>query len=179
MRRAGGGGGGGGGYAVPCSKGRALGTRLEQQTDKSANKWMGTGQKKHHRLGFSNPRYTRSSFVYRLFTAVFTRLVSRFTRGGHCAVTVIGAFPRFGHPHSQNLSDMGIPLSYHLSDLNSGFGNGDAQNAGMPISLWQRPSGNVKNKEQQEGKRFNAKEISLFESIRYLLIEQRTSHSAT
>ena len=30
---------------------------------------------------------------------------------------VIWVSPRFGHPHSQNPSDMGIPFSYYLSDL--------------------------------------------------------------
>ena len=29
----------------------------------------------------------------------------------YCAVTVIWASPRFGHPHSQNSSDMGIPCN--------------------------------------------------------------------
>ena len=40
-------------------------------------------------------------------------------RGTFPAVTVIWASPRFGDPHFQNASDMG-------------FGNGDAQNVGMP-----------------------------------------------
>ena len=30
---------------------------------------------------------------------------------------VIWVSPRFGHPHSQNLTDMGIPFSYYPSDL--------------------------------------------------------------
>ena len=40
-------------------------------------------------------------------------------RGTFPAVTVIWASPRFGDPHFQNASD-------------KGFGNGDAQNVGMP-----------------------------------------------
>ena len=50
-------------------------------------------------------------------------------RGTFPAVTVIWASPRFGDPHFQNASDMG-------------FGNGDAQNVGMPAYhvLWHRPS---------------------------------------
>ena len=32
-------------------------------------------------------------------------------------VTVIWESPRFRHPHFQNPSDMGIPVSYYLSDL--------------------------------------------------------------
>ena len=51
---------------------------------------------------------------------------------------MIWVSPRFGHPHSQNPSDVGIPFSYYLSDLGyrgypypQGFGKGDAQNAGM------------------------------------------------
>ena len=33
------------------------------------------------------------------------------------AVTVIWASPRFGHPHFQNPSDMGIPFLYYVNDL--------------------------------------------------------------
>lgn len=36
---------------------------------------------------------------------------------GKGGVTVIWASPLFGHPNSQNPSDMGVPFSYYLSDL--------------------------------------------------------------
>ena len=58
-------------------------------------------------------------------------------------VTLIWTSPRFGHPHSQRPRDVTLTLiqlakviwegdahAYHL-----GFGIGDAQNAGIPISL--------------------------------------------
>ena len=68
--------------------------------------------------------------------------------------------PRFGSPHSQNPRDMGIPpflltrsrvigscinLAIWLkvrvtgnAHITRGFGDGDAQNAGTPISQWHR-----------------------------------------
>jgi len=42
-------------------------------------------------------------------------------------VTVIWVSPRFGHPHSPNPGDMGIPFSYYLSDFGLGL-------QGMPLS---------------------------------------------
>ena len=48
--------------------------------------------------------------------AVISRLRYRETLkvtvslGNKADVTVLRAFPRFGHPHSQNPSDMGIPF---------------------------------------------------------------------
>ena len=64
------------------------------------------------------------------------------------AVTVIWSSLRFGHPHSQNLSSMGILCNPNSNPnrygnmrrgcpYHYGFGNGDAQNARMPITPWQ------------------------------------------
>ena len=57
-----------------------------------------------------------TSFYSWIFTSVSKASSARvylFTS----AVTVIWASPRFGHLHSQNPGDMGIPFSYYLSDL--------------------------------------------------------------
>ena len=59
-------------------------------------------------------------------------------------LTVIRASPRFGHPHSQNPCDMGIPFSYYLIAIWVRVRvTGDAHITsvlvmGMPISLWHR-----------------------------------------
>ena len=52
---------------------------------------------------FVKPIIGRVSILYRIAFRV--------------GVKVIVASPRFGHPHSQNPSDMGNSFSYYLSDL--------------------------------------------------------------
>ena len=55
-------------------------------------------------------------------------------------VTVIWAFPRFGHPHSQNPSDMESPVTLTLTQITKVIREEDAHitrllGMGLPISL--------------------------------------------
>ena len=69
----------------------------------------------------------------------------QLTRGecGRPAVTVIWASQRFGHPHSQNSNDTGIPCNPNLNPNRKVMWEGDAYitrvlGMGMPISLQYR-----------------------------------------